>query len=256
MDNLLKNNAFMGQMAWDRLIMVAEAKKQNLRISDGEVITFIKTMPIFLRDGKFDERLYGYVLRNNLGLAPRGFEEMMRENLAIQKLHAVLTKDVKISDEEILDQYKVDNAKFKVSYALLPEDAEKKYADILDSMAKNNMTFEEASAIAGLKTQESSLFSKSDNIEDIGEASQLTDTAAKLKIGDVSGLVQTRKGILIFKLLETQNFDAEKFKKDKGEYSKKALADKKNKFLEGWLKDLESKNTLNIDLKDYEKYYK
>lgn len=167
MDALLKNSEFVGKMAWDRLIMLKEAKARHIRVTDSEVIAFIRTMPIFLRDGKFDERLYGYVLRNNLGLAPRSFEEMMRENITIQKLHELLTKDVKISDEEVLNQYKSDN-----------------------------------------------------------------------------------------KILEAKDFDEEKFKKEKDEYAKKALLDKKNKSLESWLKTLESKNVLKIDLKDYEKYYK
>ena len=255
LDTLLKNKEFMGKMAWDRLIMASQAKQQKIRVSDSEVITFIRNMPIFSRGGRFDDRIYGYVLRNNLGLSPRSFEEMMRENLKSQKLNAGLTKDVKVSDGEVLSQYKADNEKFKVSYVILAEDAEKTYQNILNTMVTENMAFEAAAAKIGLKAQETPLFSKSDYLEGLGEALQLTDAAAKLKIGDLSGLVQTRKGMAIFKLLEIQNFDEEKFKKEKEEYAKKVLAAEKNKFLEEWLKDLESKNLLNIDLKDYEKYY-
>ena len=84
----------------------------------------------------------------------------------------------------------------------------------------------------------------------------MAEAASKLKTGDLSEPVHVKDGIIIFKLLETQNPDEEKFKKEKDEYAKKVVADKKNKFLENWLRNLESKSVLNIDLKDYEKYYR
>jgi hypothetical protein len=257
LDAFLKNNEFMGKMAWDRLIMLSETRQKKIHVKNEEVIGFIRTLPIFTRNGKFDDRIYGYVLRNNLGLAPRSFEEMMRENIAIQRLNMDMTKDVRVSDEDVLIRYKAENEKFKVIYALLgPDDAEKKYTEVLDLMAKNGISFEKAAEKASLKLTTTDLFSKAGYVEGLGEASQLTDAAAKLKIGDLSSPVMTRAGTILFKLLETQNFDEEKFKKEKEEYTKKALADNKNKFLADWLRGLEQKSVLKIDLKEYDKYYK
>jgi len=255
LDAFLKNNEFMGKMAWDRLIMLREAEKMKYKVSNTEVVTFVRGLAIFNRGGGFDDRIYNYVLRNNIGLTPRAFEEMMRENLMIQKMQADLTKDVKASDNDILEQYKSNSEKFKVLYALLPVDAEKKYKEVIDLMANKAIAFEEAAEKSGLKIEKTEFFSKADYLDGIGEASQLTGAAAQLKAGEVSSPVQTRKGVLVFKLVETQNYNEENFKKEKPEYSKKVLEEKKNKFMEGWLKDLESKNKLNIDLKEYDKYY-
>jgi len=249
------NKPVMGKMAWERLVILSEVKKSKIRISDADVVNYIRSLPVFFKNGRFNDELYNYGLKNYLGVVPRAFEEMIRENLAIQKLYANLTKDIKAADEKALNLYKLDNQKFKVSYILLPEDAEKTYGEIMDNMVKQNLTFEAASAKVGLKAQETPLFARSDYIDNLGEAGQLTGEAVKLNTGDVSSIVPTRKGMVVFKLLETQGIDEEKFKKEKDEYNKKALGEDKNKFLEKWLTDTETKTTLNIDLKDYEKYY-
>ena len=119
MDSFLKNRPFLAKLAWDRLIMVKEAKRRNLKVPDNEVIAAIRAHLIFTRSGAFDDRLYGYILRNNIGLDARNFEEVMRENLAIKRLSDIVTKDVTVSEEEIRDQYKSDNEKFKLSYLLI-----------------------------------------------------------------------------------------------------------------------------------------
>ena len=56
--------------------------------------------------GQFDDRMYEYILKNNMSLDARTFEEIARENIAIKKLNDMLTKDVRITDEEVLENYK------------------------------------------------------------------------------------------------------------------------------------------------------
>lgn len=161
LEALLKNNEFLGRLGWDMLMMSHEAKKRKIKVSDKEVIDFIRSHPLFNRNGKFDDRIYEYVLRNNLGVYPRDFEEIVRDILVIYKLNSIITKDVAISDEEVLTQYKNDN----------------------------------------------------------------------------------------------KDFNEEKFNKEKGDYSKRVLDGKKNKFMEEWLRKLESNTKVLIDFKDYAKYY-
>ena len=52
-----------------------------------------------------------------------------------------------------------------------------------------------------------------------------------------------------------EGFSEEEFGGNKSVYEKKALQDKKNGFLENWLRGLEFASKLNIDLANYEKYY-
>ena len=162
LDAIMKNKELSGKLAWDMLVMSREAKKRKIKVSDAEVINFIRSHPLFSRGGRFDDRIYEYILRNNLAVYPRNFEEIVRNNLAIQKMNNILTKDILTASEEVLSQYKIDN----------------------------------------------------------------------------------------------KDFDEERFKKEKDEYSKKVLDAKKNKYLEAWLRRLELNTKLLIDLKDYEKYYR
>ena len=108
----------------------------------------------------------------------------------------------------------------------------------------------------GLKVASTIQFGRSDYLEGLGEASPVTETASKMKIDDISSVMKARSGAIFFKLTETSDIDKAKFDKEHEDYSKKALEDKKNAFLESWLRELETKTTLNIDFKDYEKYYR
>jgi len=112
LDEIMKNKEFAGKLAWDMLIMSHEAKKGKIKVSDAEIINFIRSHPLFSRGGKFDDRIYEYILRNNLSIYPRNFEEIVRNNLAVQKMNNLLAKDIKVSDEETLSQYKIDNKDF------------------------------------------------------------------------------------------------------------------------------------------------
>jgi len=261
LDELLGSKQLLGKVAWDRLIMSREAKKLKIKITDAEVIAYLRSHPMFSRGGTFDSGMYAYILRNNLGMDARTFEEMVRENLAMQKLNEMQTKDVKATDEETLAFYKADNGKFKISYALLSlgeptAETFEKYKQFSELTTKGNKNFEEAVAAIGSKTQETPLFSKSDSIEGLGEALGLAGEAAGMKTGDISQPLRTKGGVVVFKLLSSQEADSANFEKEKAEYSKKVLELKKNMRLEEWIKGLEDANTLNIDLADYEKYYR
>ena len=323
LNSVLKNREFLGRLAWDRIIMLREAKSRGIKIPNEDLVNAIRSHPIFLKGGKFDEGIYNYFLKYNLGLEPRSFEEMMRENLAIQNMNDAQTKDIKASDEEVREFYGKENGKFKISYTLIPaagftdkiepvtddeiaryyemrkEDyviavkeaeasqAQKKYLrieDVRDSikatvaglkavpfaqksaaeerekiaaiMEKEKRTFEYACKELGLATGQTDFFSRTDVVNGIGEAQDMAREAAGLKPGELSRAIAVRAGGILFTVTDTQTFDEEKFKKDKDEYAKKALEAKKNRYLEGWLRRLEEKATLNISLADYEKYYR
>jgi len=137
LDAYLANKELMGKLSWDRLIMAKEAKKAGIRIPDDEVIQFVKSHPIFLRNGQFDDKMYGYILRNSMGTDPRTFEEIVRSNLAIQKLNDMVVKDVTVSDEEVLEEYKKENQKFRLTCLVFAAENFKDKAAIDDAAIKN-----------------------------------------------------------------------------------------------------------------------
>jgi hypothetical protein len=136
LEAFLKNRPFLAKLGWDRLVMLTEARREKVKVSNAELVAFIRSHPLFSRNGVFDEKMYGYILRNNMGLEPRVFEEITRQNLTIRKLNDNLTKDVKISDEEVLDEYRKEFGKFKIAYTLVEPAAFLKDVTIDDAMAK------------------------------------------------------------------------------------------------------------------------
>lgn len=315
MDNLLKNRSLLAKVAWDRLIMLKEAKKWRIRTVDSEIVEFIRNHPLFVRDGRFDDKSYSHILRYSFGLEPRGFEEIVRQNLSIKKLNDLITKDITVNDDEILQAYRKDSEKFKLAYVLIDpknfvdkvtmdeqvikdyyeahkaefmlpgedkttvraagfdevkelirtylaeKDARKlalaaaddTYKNISEAMAGGE-SFEKVVVRLGLKAGTTEFFAKSDYLEGIGEAEKLVDTAVALKPEEASKPIDTRRGILIVKLVDQQAVDEEKFKTQKEEYAKIALERKKNKVLEDWLRGLEAQTSLNITFEDIDKY--
>lgn len=320
-DTLLNNENFMGSLAWDKLILLKEVKKHRIKITDQEVVSYIRSHPLFARNGVFDEKIYQYILRYNMGLDPRRFEEIVRENLAIQRLNEKLTAHIEVKDSDVRTAYKEDNEKFKISYIIflaeifadkaeisdeeikvyyeahkqefvLPSEAEgqekefrlasfddvkdsirsfmlenrarplaarqarETYEKILELIDRDKLTFEQAASKLGLKVQTTDFFSKTDYIEGIGEASSIARVSSKIEIGELAYPVDTGKGSIIFKLLDTEGFDEEKFKEKKEEYSKRALVEKQNIFLEDYLRKLKQETKINIEFGDYRKYYR
>jgi len=119
LDALINNRPMLAKLAWDRIILLNEAVKLRIRAADKEVVEAVRTHPLFSRNGAFDPAFYSYILRTNIGLEPRAFEETMRENLMLQKLAARITKDLKVYDEEALSEYNKEFEKIKISYIMI-----------------------------------------------------------------------------------------------------------------------------------------
>ena len=106
------------QETWDRIILLMEAKHQRVKVSDDEVIEFIRGLHFFQRDGHFDNFLYKDILHYQFHRNPRDFEESFREQLTIKKLYDQQTGDMSVSLQEIEQEYKKRNEKIQVSYIL------------------------------------------------------------------------------------------------------------------------------------------
>ncbi len=91
--------------AWERLILLAEAKKRRITASDQEVIEDIENSPVFQFRGAFNNKIYNEILRYSLRVQPRIFEELTRQNLILSKLYKQVTDKVSLSDEQIKNEY-------------------------------------------------------------------------------------------------------------------------------------------------------
>ncbi len=117
--NQLEKFLNLNQQAWDRLILLKEAKLRHISSNDKEVTDEISRYPFFQIKGHFEQRTYELLLKNVFHLEPRIFEEDIRGTLSIAKLINAAVGGLDISDEELKKLYQEQNEKVKISYILL-----------------------------------------------------------------------------------------------------------------------------------------
>jgi len=102
--------------AWERLVLLYEAKKRRINVSDKEVIETIQNTPYFQDKKGFSKKAYDEILRYVFRLQARTYEEQIRQSLILTKLYNQITKDVKVSDEQIRQEYLKINQELSIYY--------------------------------------------------------------------------------------------------------------------------------------------
>ena len=102
--------------AWERLILLEEAKRRKLSINDQEVVDTIQKASYFQNKGAFDNKTYMEILRYVFRLQPRTFEEQMRQNLILAKLYNQITEGIKIEDSQIRQEWLKTNEELSIYY--------------------------------------------------------------------------------------------------------------------------------------------
>jgi peptidyl-prolyl cis-trans isomerase D len=127
--------------AWDRLLLLSEARRLRIRVSDREVIDEIARYPFFQRDGAFDTASYEYVLRHIFGTTPHDFEEETRDSLKIRKLFSARKKALMLSEDKIKELYDKENTSFTIDAVVFPF---KQYAQAISPTESQLKTYYEA----------------------------------------------------------------------------------------------------------------
>jgi len=102
--------------AWERLILLYEAKNRKIKVGDKEVIDLIKKTPYFQGNSGFNNKIYQETLRYIFRLQPRTFEEQIRQSLILSKLYQQVTDKIKLSDEQIRQEYLEINEELSINY--------------------------------------------------------------------------------------------------------------------------------------------
>ncbi len=108
------------RQALNRLInnslLIQEAKKLKLRVSEKELTNAILHIPAFQRSGVFDKYLYKNVL-DRLRMTPESFETAQKNQMLIDKLRTIVTSNAKVSQQEVRDWYDWLNTSVDIEYA-------------------------------------------------------------------------------------------------------------------------------------------
>jgi parvulin-like peptidyl-prolyl isomerase len=240
----LKESVNVNQMAWERLVLLEAAKRQNVNVTDKEIIQAISSNPLFGRNGAFDRELYNHILSYTLRAAPRKFEEEMRGHLIIAKLREKIVVDVAVSENDISEAYMREHDTIRISYVLIdpasftddisptpeelsqfyeenkemlrkgdevniryfmiPPDDEDLLAKIADDQ-RETRSLDELATHHDLTIEETGFFGMKEEIPHIGWNYELAKTAFALEKGMTSLAIYTQKGYYVIEVKEKRS---------------------------------------------------
>jgi peptidyl-prolyl cis-trans isomerase D len=93
-------------------LLVQEASRIGLQVSDEEVRAAIMRTPAFAPGGRFDKAAYERYL-DYINVKPSAFEETQREFMLKQKIERVIEDGVDVTEDELKAAYAARNAKAK-----------------------------------------------------------------------------------------------------------------------------------------------
>ncbi len=98
-----------------RKLLLREAMRQGLKVSDPELIEKVQTYPVFQVNGRFDHSRYLQVLRLSR-LTPAEFEQNQREDLLLGKLENLIKDGVQATEAEVKQTFIHDKEQVNVKY--------------------------------------------------------------------------------------------------------------------------------------------
>jgi len=123
------------QQLVDQQAALVEADRLGIKASDEEVRQRIFSAPAFQENGAFiGEQRYQQLLRSQRPpLTPAEFERSVREELVLDKLRAVLTGWLSVTDKELEQEYRVRNDKVKLAVVTFMADTFRPQATATDA---------------------------------------------------------------------------------------------------------------------------
>jgi len=117
-DQLMKDNLIEKTVMNDLIgqaLLIEEAKRLNIPVSDAEVQMYIQNMQSFQVDGQFNIEQYTGILARNR-MTPAIFEQKVKEDITNQKMSELIKNSVSVTDKEVNMEYKFRNTTATVNY--------------------------------------------------------------------------------------------------------------------------------------------
>jgi len=141
LDNPVILNFFtqqVGQQMVQQQILLTEAARLGISADNDDVVKYLKTGPTgetLFPNGKFiGEQAYTNLINERLNMSVPDFEEDIRRQIIIDRLKDYITAGVSISDKEVRETYRKQNAKIKFDYAVISGDDLRKTINPTDAV--------------------------------------------------------------------------------------------------------------------------
>ena len=128
-DNPMILNFFtqqVGQQLVQQQVLLEEAEHLGINATSDDVVNYLHSGPtgaVIFPNGKYiGDQQYAALVNNRLNISVAEFEDNIRRDIVLQRLRALVTAGVSVSDQEVRSQYLKDNIKIKFDYAVLSGD--------------------------------------------------------------------------------------------------------------------------------------
>jgi peptidyl-prolyl cis-trans isomerase D len=123
----------------NRVVMMQEAERLGIDISEEELAATIQKNPAFQNNGTFDYQRYNQLLVQN-NINPEQFEKDQRDQIILDKLRALVLAGVTVTEDETKQWYDWSKARINLSYVLFSPD---RYQNIQTSQDEIQSYFQE-----------------------------------------------------------------------------------------------------------------
>ncbi|MGA1845971.1 SurA N-terminal domain-containing protein [Deferribacter abyssi] len=120
----------------EKYLLIDEANKKGVFVSDVEVFHELQKTPSFQTNGKFDPKRYMEVLKLNR-MTPSQFERSIRADLIVNKMKSLIENSVYVTENEIKNEYNYRNTEAKISYIKISSKKFKNKVRYTDEELKN-----------------------------------------------------------------------------------------------------------------------
>ncbi len=101
----------------DRSIMLKAAQELGLAATTQEIQKKVLEYPVFQTEGRFDQRRYTAILRQNR-MTPEAFEQQMGRDLTLQKVEGFIKRRAAVTEEDVLAEFRFNFTLIQVAYLL------------------------------------------------------------------------------------------------------------------------------------------
>jgi peptidyl-prolyl cis-trans isomerase D len=129
------DNLILRQLVQNQILLL-EAERQGLSVTDKEISDFIVTFPPFQSGGKFIGREAYLNFLSQRSLTASDFEQQMRQDLLRQKLQNLVTDGVMVSEADLEEEYRRRNEKLRLEYAFVPKSEFESQVQVTDEEAR------------------------------------------------------------------------------------------------------------------------
>ena len=109
------------RLTWQRIILIHEAEQKKIRITDRDVVEWLRSQEIFQVKGQFDPEFYRRIVTEYLRMDPRRFEEDVRDMIALQKIQSVLRENVQVSQAAVREFFRMRYSPRDLEYIIFTE---------------------------------------------------------------------------------------------------------------------------------------